>query len=236
MTGTRDRNGRRRWTLGLAAVCLAGLVGIGAVVGATSAIGMGRSGQRAPYMAASTATPIALTADQRTCLQQRGEDSAFPRMPPDKQKDLLQRLQRCVDGLHQAARPIPHPLLPPIPTFPPGVAQSPSHRAAGSGNIVESDQAALPGLAFLGQNYWVEVVNPSTAIVAYAGQDRNDLLQGVVVVVATHTPPVTYPTPAKAGAVHVVDASGERLTLQAASGATFIFDVASRTYLPPATR
>jgi hypothetical protein len=43
----------------------------------------------------------------------------------------------------------------------------------------------------------------------------------------------SYPTPSKAGVVHVTDAVGERLTLEAADGTRFYFDVATRQWVNP---
>jgi len=117
------------------------------------------------------------------------------------------------------------------------------HRAAGNGTIVETRQAKVSPTEFLGQNRWVEQVG-NAGIAVYAGASRSDPTQGVVVVSVEGKDPLTrppaglvggtYPTPTRAGAVHVVDATGERLTLAAANGATFIFDVPSRSYVAAA--
>jgi hypothetical protein len=45
--------------------------------------------------------------------------------------------------------------------------------------------------------------------------------------------PDTYNTPTQAGAVQVIDAVGERLTLKAKDGTLFYFDVPSRQWLNP---
>lgn len=42
-----------------------------------------------------------------------------------------------------------------------------------------------------------------------------------------------FPTPMKSGAVRVTGADGQRLTLTAADGTTFIFDVATLAFVAP---
>lgn len=117
----------------------------------------------------------------------------------------------------------------------PALASPLAHIAAGAGTIVQSGLAPFPGFVFRGQNRWYEVKNGATIIV-YAGAMGQDATQGEVIVeqasAGYHTiaGPFVYRTPVKTGAVHVTGASGERLTLQAANGASIVFDMASRGF------
>jgi hypothetical protein len=93
----------------------------------------------------------------------------------------------------------------------------------------------------MGQNHWYERL-PDRIISVYAGSEGSggDRTQGLLMVIV-RTPDETrslergqlYSTPSKAGAVHITDAVGERLTLEAADGTRFYFDVATRQWVNP---
>lgn len=223
------------------------LLGFGLTRGAGSPVSaLGGSEQRseAVALAAASATPVPLSSQQSECLQARGGEPLLRRLPPFKQQALLRQIQQCVDSLNS-----PHVGPPPKPTI--VVAQGPTpvphpdplHRSAGAGTIVDTGMAPMPSAVYAGQNRWYESKGGDNIIV-YAGAEGRDHAQGVLIVaVENSTNPGTkqvsgatgghYLTPEKAGAVRIVDAKGEQLTLQSASGTTFIFDVASRTFLPP---
>ncbi len=114
-------------------------------------------------------------------------------------------------------------------------------RPAGAGIIVENGQAPLAGQFYHGENSWYETKG-GQKIVVYAGSTRDEPPRGVLVV---HVDTVdgkivsdaggSYLAPYGAGALRIVSAEGEVLTLQAADGAKLLFDVASRRFLSPET-
>lgn len=111
--------------------------------------------------------------------------------------------------------------------------------SAGVGTIVETGQAPFPSESYTFENRWYEVKD-GRSIVVYAGALAQEPSQGVLIVVVQtlNYGPVPgaggyYPTPLKAGAVRVVDAEGEVLTLSSESGMDFVFDGASRRWLVP---
>lgn len=117
------------------------------------------------------------------------------------------------------------------------VAFSPvAHRPAGAGTIVHNGQAPLAAILYHVENHWYEVKNGATIIV-YAGAERQNPAQGMVVVEIasagyTHVAgPFIYRTPTRAGSVHVASASGEQLTLAAANGSSVVFDVPSASFM-----
>ncbi|MDP2948795.1 MAG: hypothetical protein Q8P22_04585 [Chloroflexota bacterium] len=164
-------------------------------------------------------------------------------LPPEKQ-EIEERIER--ERLEALARPQPPKNPNYIPPFTPGPQPSPCSDdnspcvPAGAGTIVETQQARYSPMVFSFQNHWFEVKD-GQYVVVFAGREGSagDPSQGVVVVEVDTMDfmPVAgggiYRTPIKDGAVRIVGADGERLTLTSASGATFIFDVASRTFVSP---
>jgi hypothetical protein len=120
---------------------------------------------------------------------------------------------------------------------------------AGTGTIID-ERAGPPhvrSIAF--RNYWRKDLGPYEHLNVWAGEqfhrETGRTGQGVVLV-GTYThgwggeidARDQYPTPQSAGEVRIIGATvgptGDRLTLQSTNGTIFIFDVASRTFLPPA--
>ena len=115
-----------------------------------------------------------------------------------------------------------------------GVDSAVPHRASGGGTIVESGQAPFPASAFTFENRWFQQTAAGDLVV-YAGAAHDDPTQGLVVVRligAKLGQPTVRRTPARAGAVRVVEAKGEKLTLAASNGTRLVFDVGSRTFGP----
>lgn len=124
---------------------------------------------------------------------------------------------------HSASNPPPS-----MPTHAP-VFPQPRTRA-GAGTIIETGLAPYPGSLYSFENRWV-METPARAIIVYAGSSATDPAQGLVVVDSSpRGVGGTFPTPTKSGSVHVVGADGQRLTLAAADGTTFVFDVAARAF------
>jgi hypothetical protein len=166
------------------------------------------------------------------------DPAKFADLPPEK-RTLLEAWYRQAEQDRRSPPP-KNPATPP-PTPAPTPAGGPitlPQRPAGAGIIVESGQAPLPGSLYAIENSWHKPEDGGF-IQVFAGAEREDPAQGIVaVVVATGNgqppPPLeVHRTPAKAGAVRVVDADGERLTLRTSSGATFIFDVPARRFVSP---
>jgi hypothetical protein len=135
--------------------------------------------------------------------------------------------------------PYPTPTLDFIPTdWPPAVP----YQAAGAGFILTGAQLGMSSGDFKDTNMWLELL-PDRTIRVFAGGDGyiGDPTQGLLVIsVKTPAPHrvligsiETYRTPTEAGPVTVIDAVGERLTLQADDGTTFYFDVATRQWVNP---
>jgi len=119
----------------------------------------------------------------------------------------------------------------PPPSMPTHAPVLPQQRTrAGAGTIIETGLAPYPGSLYRFENRWV-METPGRAIIVYAGASATDPTQGLVVVDSSPRGiGGDFPTPTKSGAVHVADADGQRLTLVAADGTAFIFDVAALTY------
>lgn len=138
------------------------------------------------------------------------------------------------------------------PTRPPkqtasSAGQETVQRKAGAGTIVESGLAPLPGMVYTILNSWYEET-PSKIILVYAGGKREHpglpgKVQGIIVVRVV-TPGYRslpgesdeYAVPAEVGAVRVVDAQGERLTLVGEVETVLFFDVVSREFAFPTDR
>lgn len=124
---------------------------------------------------------------------------------------------------HSQSIPPPH-----MPTHAPVL---PGQRTqAGDGTIIETGLAPYPGSSYRFENRWV-METPARTIIVYAGALTPDPAQGVVVVDSSpRGVGGRYPTPTKSGSVHITGADGQRLTLAAADGTTFVFDVAARVF------
>ncbi len=151
----------------------------------------------------------------------------------------------------QAAKATAFSLLPPIDTYitsPPG----PTHyypltllqRPAGAGRIIEGMSGQDLQMTFISTNAWIERT-ADKYILVWAGFRRypevEGLKQGAVIVEWLSLSSLStyqrlpgggmFVTPTQAGAVVIVDAVGEELTLRAIDGTTFYFNVASQEYV-----
>ncbi len=95
----------------------------------------------------------------------------------------------------------------------------------------------LPAEVFVTHNAWQDLVD-GHHVTVYAGSERGDPSQGVLVVFVTSLDLQThrlglYRTPARVGALRVVAADAPRLTLVSTSGRLVAFDVASLQFIAP---
>jgi len=118
------------------------------------------------------------------------------------------------------------------------VSDAPISRVAGAGDIIESRNTPfhIDGYDFV--NYWTESKPEIGAITVMAGAQSNNPEKGVLVIVAsplgdknTVLEEVAYLTPIKGGALRIVKADGEILTIVSDDGLIFVFDVPSRQFL-----
>ncbi len=104
------------------------------------------------------------------------------------------------------------------------------------GIINESGDPGIGWPLFVGLNGWKEIVN-GKLVEVNAGSWRDDPSQGAVKVLATApdesnaSPVETYQAPRKAGALRIIATDGFKLTLKAADGSLFFFDVPSRKWV-----
>lgn len=120
---------------------------------------------------------------------------------------------------------------------------------AGAGYIVPVS-APFSGLSYHFENEWYEDTDNATRrtevwVGSVSAPGGGDTQKGVVVVsvvvlttqdnqaILKQVHLGEYLTPCQGGSVHIVGATGEVLTLQAASGHTFYFDVPARQFVPP---
>jgi hypothetical protein len=129
------------------------------------------------------------------------------------------------------AREQDHSASIPPPSMPTHAPVLPQPRTqAGAGTIIETGLAPYPGSIYRFENRWV-METPARAIVVYAGSWVADPAQGLVIVDSSpRGVGGAFPTPTNSGAVRVVDADGQRLTLVAVDGTTFVFDVAALAF------
>jgi hypothetical protein len=164
-----------------------------------------------------------LRPDKQALLAREAQEIAVAQAAPRPPKDVAKppRLQR---------QPLP---LPTRPDSPAAISALPQVRA-GAGTIVESGLAPFPGALYTFENRWYEPSGDADLVV-YAGAERDDPARGLVAVRLVGVTPraaTVYHTPIAAGVVRIVAAEGERLTLVSTSGARFVFDVSSRTFVP----
>ena len=100
--------------------------------------------------------------------------------------------------------------------------------------IVQSRQAPFPSSQYSIENQWFDQIG-SGYVVVYAGSDGQVSDQGLLVVESLDANQKrvgsleVYRTPIKVGALRVTAAQTGVLTLQATTGAVFLFDVSKRT-------
>lgn len=118
------------------------------------------------------------------------------------------------------------------------VSDTPISRMAGAGDIVESRDTPfyVDGYDFV--NYWTESRPEIGTITVMVGAQSNNPEKGVLVIVVspledknTVLEEVAYLTPIKGGALRIVEADGEILTIVSEDGLIYVFDVQSRQFL-----
>ncbi len=146
-------------------------------------------------------------------------------LPPVKQAilDRVQQLRR--EGLNRIRSAV---IEPPPQTTP---APWPS-------GIFERSQAPLPASLYTITNQWQNDVG-GRHVQVYVGSETPFPSQGVVIVQTTSLDlqtvrTMTYLTPVTSGRLRIVAAQGSQLTLTAASGTSYVFDVVARTLLSKA--
>jgi hypothetical protein len=168
---------------------------------------------------------IAVAASGSTCEEQIAElnEQLLGSAPPADPEALRQR-----DAAYeQAFAAICGPPASPSPVQPAPRDNAPLYVLREG--IFEPAEDILPQWDFV--NRWVGHVGDQW-ISAYAGSQDAHPIQGGVVVVPNGSPPGDFlPTAVAAGSVKIVSARGTALTLLAADGTTFVFDVESELYV-----
>ncbi len=173
----------------------------------TAALGLGA----APVPGTTTAGAATPTLDTLGLTKQTYEDRYAAARATARGQD------------HSASTPPPH-----MPTHAPVLPLQ--RMQAGDGTIIATGLAPFPGSVYRFENRWV-METPARTIIVYAGASTTDPAQGLVVIGSNPSGvDGAFPTPTKAGAVHVAGADGQRLTLAATDGTTFVFDVATLAF------
>lgn len=150
-------------------------------------------------------------------------------LAPDKRAVAERWLQQRAAAEAQAVlRPTAVVKGPPAPPAPGSLPERPR-------GIIAESQAPLSSEDVKVDNQWQDQMGGEW-VHAYAGVAAHDPTQGVVVVLAK-SGGGTYPTPSRSGSVHFTSANATvnatRLTLEATTGATFVFDVTTRAFVSP---
>ena len=166
--------------------------------------------------------------------------SPFPGWPPEKAfRDQYTDAYIRAASTIAAQYPIP---VEPLPTITPGPHPNVSFptQVAGAGIIVPVGCGMEYKAWVRSSSRWSELVNNRVVVVCAGSSPHLGLHnQGAIMVETTDTEgaviggPDTYNTPTQAGAVQVIDAVGERLTLKAKDGTLLYFDVPSRRWVNP---
>ncbi len=148
-------------------------------------------------------------------------------LPPTK-KAFLDRIERLrEEGLSKAGsavvEPAPHTTPQPWPS-----------------GIFERSQAPFPSMLYRISNQWQDIVG-GVHVQVYAGEETATPSLGVVIVQTTSLDLLTsqdavYQAPSMGGMLRIVAVHGSQLTLDAANGATFTFDVPTRSLAPTTPR
>ena len=167
-------------------------------------------------------------------------DIPIYKQPLYQQDDLWQRAVSTAMALNPPSGELQWEAFTPIvpqtalPTMHP-VAQ----RAVGNGILYESSFVGPPCTMINPYNYWIGYIS-NQAVQICAGRVRS--LPGGAILVAVRSnsdPPSTlsaeiYTTPnQQLGGVSITDLNGEQLTVQAADGTYFYFDLTTRQWVPP---
>ena len=186
------------------------------------------------------ATVVAIVATLPTA-------SPIPGLPPDKTQDrqtndLWDRAERTAVAMNPPPNPYPTEQVatPDALTTPEG--ETP-HQVAGAGIIWQEKWSPHFSKLMYTLNQWVERENQqgnSVLVCAGSKSPREDPQQGIIGILVQVpnsgtivSGPNLYLTPLRAGAVQVIDAVGERLTLRADDGTLFYFDVLTRQWVTP---
>src|SRR5205085_1528877 len=124
------------------------------------------------------------------------------------------------------------PPTPVLPTIPPDIA--------GAGFLIPAGcnmEPAYKGMLISAPPRWAEGFGDQMITVC-AGVSKTDFQQGVVMVAQGDVRrlirgPDDYLTPIRAGALTIIGAVGERLTLRTDNGTLFYFDVPTRQWVNP---
>lgn len=153
-----------------------------------------------------------------------GAGPSSNQLPPEKLAQL-----RAIEQERSDAEAAPRPAKNLAVTM-----AAPEPEPAWLTGIIQSGQAPLPASSFTIENQWHDIVGGEHVNI-YAGSYRTDPSQGVLVLQTTaldlasrSSPGGVYETPMKAGSLRIVAATRSALTLEAASGARFSFDVSIR--------
>lgn len=202
---------------------------------------------RPPLWALGAGLAAALSLGTLSLTQVLGAGGSSPRsianvaaLPPAKQTVIARprMLQaaalagpRPASGYHK-----PNPVPAAARAFVTPVSGDLMRTVAGTGTIVETTQGPFSASTFQVQNEWYEDTN-GASIGVYAGTLGQDPSQSAVfVIVEGVIPGITsgvYDAPAKGGAVRIVGATGNTLSLRAADGTTVTFDVTTHTFGAP---
>lgn len=161
---------------------------------------------------------------------------------PEKQagfqsEDLWDRAISTAAALY----PPPPDYEPPIPTSvvrltPWPTMPLPPHRATGNGTIYDASAQDDPYCSRIGTvNYWIGQVRNQTVDVC-AGVTKDGTEHGALVVWLRGVQGQAidfYITPSQTGALRILDANGEQVTLQSAAGPLFTFDLTTRQWVSP---
>lgn len=202
----RVHHERELLLLGLIAACLTALAACSVAAGGTGAAAV-------PAVALATAS----TSPQS--------------LPPDKQAYLDRQAQMQVStaamaanaGITKASAPTPPPL-------PPGATALAPMTSAGDGTIVDSS-ASPPGVNAKITNRWYEQLTTGDFVVVFAGAPSGSTTTGLVLVTAgPGTPARTFTAPGHHGALTILGAGGQTLSLRAADGTLLSFDVSTLSF------
>jgi hypothetical protein len=162
--------------------------------------------------------------------------------PPTNYPPAKQTYEAGVAQTQTAASNRPQPPTGPTPIPMTPTSASIARQPAGAGFIVTDFVSPFPAMSHVITSIWYEEIGNQRTIV-YAGALRDNpgvttaASQGVVIVQVETLDHAqlpgggTFSTPLQVGAVRIVSARGERLTLQTISGATFYFDVPTRQFV-----
>ncbi|MFN0147834.1 MAG: hypothetical protein ACKVT1_15125 [Dehalococcoidia bacterium] len=200
----------------------------------------------AGVLAQGPADPAAKPVARSILLAPENQPGVYEKLPPDKRAvidAINRRKQQAADNLLNGTPPVHRPIQATS-----AVAGSAfPHRDAGGGVLIHEGCGMRYKNAGLDKgNRWVLKREGAWSWLVCSGQYLADAAQGALYISTPHSkgyaggaPKLTehwYLTPTKAGLVKITDAVGAVLTLTAADGTLFYFDVETLEWLdkPPA--